>query len=136
MLVLHWKDEYSVDVEEMDNQHKRLIELINEFYEEGIKNKNLDGAFGNILDGLIDYTKFHFNSEEKLMSDNGFDGLDSQKKQHEHFIEKIGEFKSRYDRKGLLTPVEVTNFLRDWLINHIQIEDKKYGPFLNAKGIK
>jgi hemerythrin-like metal-binding protein len=135
MIVLKWDDKYSVGVTEMDNQHKRLIELISQFYEEGVKQKKPNEALQHVLDGLLEYTKFHFTSEEQLMKDNGYDGFDDQVKQHQVFIEKIEGFVKRFQEERLITPIEIINFLSDWLIKHIQGEDSKYGPHLNSKGI-
>ncbi len=118
----------------MDDEHKRLFALINDYYEAMAANKAKE-ATQKILQGLLDYTKYHFGDEEKLMLRNNYPGYDEQKAQHTYFIDTIADYQKRIAEGKLLLSIEITNFLKDWLVKHIRAKDKLYGPFLNTKGV-
>jgi len=131
---LKWKDEYSVGVEAMDNDHKKLINLINQLQ------TSVDYYTGKefeekALDELVDYTKTHFKREETLLEENAYDDLDAHKLQHKAFIEKIELAVEQYKNNADVTIIDTLKFLREWLINHINGTDKQYSKVLNAKGI-
>lgn len=135
MAVINWDEKYSVGVSEMDSQHKQLINIINELYDAMNAQKTSD-VLGNILNKLIGYTKSHFSSEEKYMEQYGYPDLASQKREHAAFTDKVLKFKEEFDGGRTTMSVSITSFLKDWLINHISGSDKKYGPFLNSKGVR
>jgi len=129
-----WKDQYSVKVKDMDDQHIVLINLINDLHEamkEG-KGKQIQGK---ILDELIKYTKVHFSAEEELMQQNNYPGINEQKKQHEIFVSKMKGFLADHQGNKVMLSLEIMTFLRDWLLNHILKIDQKYSDFFNQKGI-
>ncbi|MCW8928651.1 MAG: bacteriohemerythrin [Gammaproteobacteria bacterium] len=131
---LVWKDEYSVGVEEMDNDHKKLLNLINQL--QTAVNYYTGKEFEEkALDELVDYTKTHFKKEEKLMEDNDYADFDAHKLQHEKFIGKVNEFIEEYKKDADVTVVKTLEFLKAWLIEHINGTDKEYGKVLNEKGI-
>ncbi len=134
MSYIDWEQSYSVSVKGMDDQHKRLFQLINDYYE-AIAQKKTKEATATILQGLLDYTLYHFGDEEKLMQRNGYQGFDEQKAQHTYFISTIQDYQKRINEGKLLLSIEITQFLKDWLVKHIQAKDKQYGPFFNDKGI-
>jgi hemerythrin len=134
MAFLEWNDTYSVDVMAMDEQHKKLVGLINQLHDAMKAGKGSTEIFV-ILNGLVDYTKYHFEAEEKILRENNYPGLLVQENKHKNFIVKVQEFQSNAETKKLTISLEVQNFLKDWLIEHISGEDKKYGKYLNTKGI-
>lgn len=135
MAYIDWTEDYSVSVKPMDDQHRKLFALINEYYE-GISQKKNAEALAKIMHGLLDYTKYHFGDEEKLMLKSGYAGYPEQKVQHDFFIGKIEDYQKRIAEGKMLLSIEITNFLKDWLVKHIKTKDKEYGPSLNAKGIR
>lgn len=132
--LINWSRTYSVGVTQMDSEHQRLIDIINNLYAAMRAGRSKD-AIGSILDELIDYTKTHFAHEEKLMREVGYDGFDEQKRLHEALVSQAMEIQQKF-RNGTALGQEVMTFLKGWLINHIQGTDKKYGPVMNKKGIK
>lgn len=134
MAIIDWSDEYSVSVKEMDEQHKKLIAMINELNEAMKSGKGKD-VMEKILKNLVDYTVTHFASEEKLMQSGDYPGYLAQKSQHEALTKQVIEFQTKYHEGKAVLSVEIMSFLKDWLVNHIKGSDKKYGPFLNKKGI-
>ncbi len=132
---MEWKEIYSVRVKEFDRQHKRLIDMINELHW-AIKTGRGKAVVSYILTEMIDYATTHFEAEEKYMSGFEFPGYAQHKAEHNAFALKVLDFQKRYSRGSITLTFEVMNFLEEWLIKHIQGTDKKYGTFLNTKGLK
>jgi len=135
MAYLNWGEELSVLIPSIDDQHKELIRMINDFYE----SFSMDTYKENILElvsGLRDYTVFHFTEEENIMETYGYPDLESHRKEHVLFIEKVNDYYERIKEGKQLLSIEVTNFLKDWLVNHIKGTDRKYSDFLVSKGVK
>ena len=131
---LQWKDEYSVGIKELDDDHKQLIILLNRFltaYE-----YHTGEAFERgTLKELLDYTRYHFDKEEKMMEEYDYPGLAEHKEQHESMIAVVGQFQKDYEARGHEALQGVANYLYGWLINHINGTDKLYMPFLTGKGL-
>ena len=130
-----WSSTYSVGISSFDRHHKHLIGLINKLYDAmraGKASQELD----SLMIGLIDYTQFHFTSEEKLLSQYGYPNYPKHLAEHEAFKAKVIDFQGKLRQGQIGISVQVAEFLKDWLVNHIQVEDKKYSPFLLAKGVK
>jgi len=125
---------YSVKVREIDEQHKKLIGMINELHEKMKEGKGKD-ILQKIILGLVDYTKYHFTYEEKLFVNLGYPETLLHKKNHEKLLQQVNDYFKKIESNQTISTVEVMNFLRDWLLNHIQSMDQKYTPFFNAKGI-
>jgi len=129
-----WSKSYSVNVDQMDKEHQRLIDIINKMYGAMRSGRGKD-AIGSILDELVEYTKTHFMHEERLMRESGFSGLDEQRRAHEALINQVIEIQTKFNA-GTALSQEVLSFLKNWLVNHIQGMDKRYGPSMNKNGIK
>ena len=129
-----WKAEYSVGIESLDNDHKKLISLLNQFttaYEYAMSEVYERQA----LDDLLDYTKYHFAREEKLMQSNDYPDFFSHKEQHKAMIKEVEVFVEKYNKQGHQALDEVSTFLTQWLINHINGTDKKYSEHLKKNGV-
>jgi len=136
MPFMEWNDKLLTGVKECDEQHKKLVNLINELYEAMKQGKGKE-IIDKILNELASYADYHFSTEEKLMTKYGYPELSIHKKEHESFKKKVKEFVERKAKGEVTLSVEIMNFLKDWLFHHIMETDKKYGPFLSQKmGIK
>jgi hemerythrin len=136
MPLMTWNDKMSVGIAAFDNEHKKLVGLLNELFDAVQSGKGKD-ALGKILDALIDYTKSHFANEERYLTQHAYPELAKHKKEHEDLAKQVLDVQKKYHAGATATlSMEVMNFLKNWLINHIQGTDKKYTPFLNAKGIR
>ncbi len=135
MALIDWNDTYSVDVTEIDQQHKKLVSIINEL-NTAMKERKAAETMGKTIDELIDYTVTHFIVEEKYFDKFNYPETVSHKKEHDDFINKIKDVKKSFDKGSLMLSIDIMNFLKDWLINHIQGTDKKYSSFFNEKGLK
>jgi methyl-accepting chemotaxis protein len=132
--LITWNDSIKVNVSQFDRQHKNLVEMINKLHR-AMKTGQAGSAIKGILSELVDYTKTHFRAEEDLMRRHGFEGLAKQEKQHQALMEKVAATQEKIAAGNAMLSMEVMDFLKKWLVHHIQGEDKQYGPFFNAKGI-
>jgi hemerythrin len=126
MAMMEWKDEYSVGVTAMDNQHKQLVSMVNQLYEAMRQSKG-DAVIGSILPSLILYTKSHFAAEEKIMKYAEFPGLAAHQALHQQLTKQANELMEKIKAGKMVATVSVAKFLKDWLVNHIQGQDKQYG---------
>ena len=135
MAFFDWKDEYSVGIAQIDTQHKKLVSLLNDLYgamKEGKGNEILD----QVLKGLVDYTKTHFATEENLMKMHKFPGYEDHKKKHEAMAGHVLGLYEKLKQDKKFNTLEIANYLKDWLKNHILGTDKLYRAFLNDKGVR
>ncbi|MDH5680221.1 MAG: bacteriohemerythrin, partial [Spirochaetota bacterium] len=133
--VLVWDASFSVKVKSIDEQHMKLIAIINDLYysvQQGDSSKRL----GEILDSLLSYSDKHFSHEEKIMKDHGYPGLPIQKIEHEAFKEKVRYFLGSHSNNGHLITGDLIVYLQEWLANHIQVVDQEYADFLSEKGVE
>jgi hemerythrin len=130
---LEWNDDLSVDVREIDEQHKRLIAMINSFYESVSADHRQ--ALEMLLRDLVDYSHYHFSTEEGYMDRFGFEGIEEHKKEHRIFMVKARDMFERHKKGRLVVSVEATNFLKDWILSHIRRSDQRYAPCFKANGL-
>lgn len=129
-----WNDGYSVKVGAMDAQHKRLFEIIHELYTAMRAGHGKDVA-GEVLNRLMNYTVEHFTAEEIMMEKNGYPQLVAHRAEHKALTDKVKAFKKDFDSGAGVITLELMTFLQNWLTNHIQSVDQKYGAFMNSKGV-
>jgi hemerythrin len=124
-----WNENYSVGIPEMDEQHKKLIGMINQLHD-AMKEGRVKAELGKIIEEMVEYTKYHFTAEEKLMAEYKYPGLAAQKADHTAFILKVQDFITDLNSGKLAMGIDVLSFLKDWLTNHIMITDKKYSGMM------
>lgn len=132
MAFIDWSPSLSVGIARFDDQHRKLIVLINELHD-GMRAKKGKEAVDKVLDGLIEYTRTHFKAEETAFEANGYPGAAEHKKQHDALISKVAELHEKHHCGALFVTVETLEFLSSWLKGHIMDTDRKYGPFLSGK---
>jgi hemerythrin len=132
---LNWNNNMSVGIETIDNQHKKLVEAINGFYD-GINRKSNKEEMLELLKKMKEYSHLHFGYEEGLLKKHGYTLFENHLKEHKSFIEKIEDIENRLKLGKLVISIELTSFLNSWLNNHILVADKKYSSFLLSKGVK
>ena len=117
-----------------DEAHKALFKMANQLYTT-IKSRRFKSEKEKIQNFLIQYTEEHFVEEEQLMRAHAFPGFEAHKRKHEDFKKEILHYKTRLDKGDQMDNVDFIKFIKDWIIDHILTEDRKYGPFLNDQGI-
>jgi hemerythrin len=125
MSLFTWKDDYSVHVEELDNHHKALFDIVNRLYENCLDVDNVN-CLDPILDELISYSKYHFSVEEQYMTYTGFGEVQRHTVMHRAFARKMLGLRQQTDKNDLEQTKELIVFLGNWLLHHVLEEDKRY----------
>lgn len=136
MALFEWSDQYSVGVSRMDSHHQKLFDMLNKLHDAMSMGKAMS-VISEIIKELLEYTKYHFAEEERLMAQINYARLEDQKAAHQKFISSVEDYKDQAD-KGLAAFLSsgVSTLLTDWLRNHIGVMDKMYQAEMNAKGIR
>ncbi|OOM78012.1 bacteriohemerythrin [Clostridium sp. BL-8] len=136
MSAFKWKEEYSLNIEEIDKQHKKLLEIGRRAYDIAVIDDGYDrfDEIMTIIDELLEYTKYHFEYEENMLKKYNYDHIHDQEEEHGFYVYKINEVASREDiddnqRKVTL---EIIDFLSEWISQHINVADRKYALFLKT----
>lgn len=124
-----WSESYSIGCERVDAQHQELCHLVDEL-ELNIDNEASGKTLAEALKFVVNYTRHHFNDEEKLMKVVAYPQLEEHKKLHNDLIHQVTEILLQLRDGKKLEPAELLNFLTSWVKNHIVDEDKKIGNFL------
>lgn len=132
--LVKWSPSLSVGIEEIDGQHMQLVDLINDLHA-ALSNGEAKDRLEGILKELRNYTVFHFGHEEKLMKGYDYPNIEDHLREHKKFVTTVVDFDKNFRSGKAALTMEIMNFLRDWLIHHIQGTDQKYGPFFNSRGV-
>jgi len=135
MPIMSWIDTYSTGIAEIDQQHKKLIELINSLHDAMAKGQGKT-VLGKILGELINYCANHFATEEKLFDKHGYPDAAEHKEKHKLMTSKVLALQMQYEQGKASMTIEVMDFLQQWLDKHILGTDHKYVPFLKSKGVQ
>ena len=131
-----WTPEYSVGVEEFDNQHKKLIDLINQLDELYIQNKFDQIDVSPIFKELMDYASQHLEAEEHYFKLYNYAQKDEHVSLHNSYRQKILDLQLEYEKASSKeTLFKINNFLNEWWTWHINNVDKEYTEFFHANGL-
>jgi hemerythrin-like metal-binding protein len=130
-----WDDSYSVGVEQLDNDHRRLIQLINNL-QTAIHYPAGEQFEREALDALVDYTRTHFKREEELMEKYDFPGFEAHRQIHQNMIAEVDALMASYDKDPEKTLEKASSCLKRWLLNHINGTDQEYAAFFRQKNIQ
>lgn len=125
MEYIKWKEDLSVGLESIDNQHKELFRLINAFYNSIAANSGKAAILQAIID-MEKYTVVHFSEEEAMMQKANYPYFAEHRKQHQGFIETVADFRARYEEGRMLLSLEVGGFVKKWIVEHIMQTDQQY----------
>jgi len=134
MSMIEWNTGLSVKVEQLDEQHRELVDIINELHNSMKAGTGRD-LLRTTLDRLVSYTSNHFLAEEQLMAIHAYPDAAEHKYAHESLMSQVVELQHMFKSGKTILTLDILLFLRDWLTGHIQVVDKKFGAFLNLKGI-
>lgn len=133
--LVDWSDELSVGIQELDEQHKVLVGLVNELHDALLHRKG-SAVTGTILARLSEYTRLHFVVEESLMRLLGYPFYEQHKEEHETLTAQLEEIKHKFALKKHSVSLELMQFLKLWLTKHIMETDKRYEGYFLAKGVE
>lgn len=129
-----WRPEYCVSVDEIDEQHKELFRIFNEFGDAMWDGKGRD-TVAEALKFLAQYTVEHFRSEEQIMLEHNYPDYTKHKQVHDALVEEVSEFVRRYNSEEvpLETTVKVFNRVGDWTREHVRGMDQEMGRYVASK---
>ena len=133
---VEWEDKYSVGITRIDEEHKCLLSIINELFEQCKQGEEkANEAFKKTMKELVSYVELHFKGEEELLIKYKFpeDAYKKHKNEHEQFVIKILQVTDDFQKGKKFIPNETVRFLRDWILSHVAICDKGYSKFLIEK---
>lgn len=132
MPFLTWSDEkFSIKVTEVDDQHKHLVSLLNRMHEIVVEGAERT-ALGQVLNELIDYTVYHFRTEEVLFKEHNFPLLNAHKREHDALTKQVLELQAQFEEGSATISYEVLDFLHDWLVTHMAGSDRAFLYFLET----
>jgi len=129
MAFIVWLDRYDTGIDEIDVQHRKLVGLINALFD-AISVKDRKVLLNEALTELVNYTIYHFKAEENLMQKKGYNEYQGHKVEHQMFVEQINKLISKVKADNTNALLDLINYLKDWLLSHILISDKKYAVAL------
>jgi len=130
-----WDNSYSLGIRVVDDQHKKLFEMIDAFYDQISKSTDIKPIIV-LVKGLKEYAKTHFSAEEMIMKKHDFPGFIAHKAKHDKFIEKAAEYEDKLMKGAILLPSEIVNFVKTWIVQHIKIEDRSYSMHMEKIDVK
>jgi hemerythrin len=130
---VEWSDALSVGIEEIDEQHKVLVDLVNKMHE-AIHQRHGSDVVNSILSDLADYTRIHFAVEESLMRILNYPGYEEHKQIHEELLGAVVDLQDKVATGKKSIGFELMHFLKTWLTKHIMDEDMQYSGFFIASG--
>lgn len=135
MKKLEWEECYSVGVKEIDDQHKKLFEIINNLVEMVGRNSSKEEVM-RLITNLAEYKKNHFETEEKYFKEFNYEGADEHIAEHKKLGETLGQVLKENGDDYMKLSFVLVDFLEDWLITHLMGFDQKYKECFAQHGLK
>jgi hemerythrin len=133
MSIIKWREAYNTGVDQFDEEHHKIVELINIMFET-IRDKSDTQITLKVIEELISYTEYHFTNEEDAMKASAYRHTDAHIAAHERLIKRVQQFQVNISENFPEGTSGLYRFLREWLVEHIQAVDKQYGPHLKDSG--
>lgn len=121
-----WKESFNTNIPEIDVQHQHIFTVLNRLYDAAQPPVDND-AVKQSLHEMNEYVKYHFTTEEELMAKYGYSGLEAQKKQHEYYEKQMIQFSRSIEEENALEGKSILQFMKDWFLDHILLDDLKFG---------
>ncbi len=117
-MAIKWLRAWETGVKEIDDQHKKLVEIINKLLKAQFEHKE-NAVLREVMIELVEYTKVHFSSEENFYEKHRFDGLQEHKAQHRVLVNQIVHILEEMRDGKFEVHNELTAVLKNWLIKHV-----------------
>lgn len=132
MAPLEWTEDLSVSVREIDEQHRELLRMLNTL-DHAIAVREPPHIVRGIIGEMMDYTAYHFSTEERYMFLFLYPEFHSHVAAHEEFVHQVARFQEAGEAGEV--PPELQRYLSGWLPRHIMEADKPFGPCFRAHGL-
>jgi hemerythrin len=125
--LVKWSNTYVSHVKIVDEQHQELFKLTNTLFQHCVGDLVAEKEFfKSVIHQAIDYVKIHFATEEKMMKATKYSGYDEHKREHDSFVLTVVDAVRSFNETGKLNLIQFTRFLKDWILTHIAVCDRKY----------
>ncbi len=128
MKFMEWSSKFELGIPDMDKQHQRWLEILNNFYEK-MDNDQISENVKILIDEVLDYTNYHFKEEERFLTSIHYPNIEDQKQMHSDIIDMIKGYRDKAEQGKLIISMTLTTELKRWFKEHILIEDMKYSQF-------
>ncbi|MCL2192588.1 MAG: bacteriohemerythrin [Treponema sp.] len=126
-----WEDRFAVGIPLVDNQHKELLNLANALHDTCRQGKEfVPEGFKKTAGAAVEYVKVHFSTEEKIMERVNYPGMAEHKAEHQKFVRKVLEEVRNFEDGVSFVPNRFVAFLKDWILSHIALMDKKMADYV------
>jgi len=130
--LLDWNDKLLIGVDEVDRQHRHLVDILNRLHEAmQMGGKARDVA--RVLSDLVSYTRYHFAAEERLMHEAAYPGYAEHVRKHRAMVAKVEEFSSEAMAGKATVTMRLMTFLKEWLAKHILETDRQFGEYMQRR---
>ena len=122
---IEWEDRFKLGINLIDRQHEKLVELTNNLHMACLQGtKSANNNFIETVHEVVNYVRYHFSTEEKLMLIVNYPKYPFHKKEHEAFIREILVQTQLFTNNSHLVPNRFVYFLKEWILSHIAVCDK------------
>jgi len=133
-VIVSWGESYATGIEQIDKQHKELVNLTNELYHACLNGtETVEVAFKTALSKLVEYVRFHFTVELELLKRVNYPNYNEHKKQHDTLIMNILEASKDYGGSRKFIAHKFVRTLKDWVFGHIAFSDKAYSAYIHEQ---
>lgn len=126
---ISWKDDFSIKNAEIDDQHKELLEIVNQLYE--FCDKEYTEKTKSLMYQLLEHTREHFDTEESYMKQLKYPQYISHKLEHDRFYNKVANFSIALEEGNDKLNSDFFKSFQNWFQNHLELNDKKCGEYFN-----
>ena len=131
--IVVWQNTYSVGIKLIDEQHKELIKLTNKLFASCMtSHERTRQIFLDTIHEAVDYVGYHFGTEEKVMERVNYPKYNDHKKEHADFVREVFSKVDEFNAGKMRSSLSFVYYLRDWVLHHIAVSDKKMGEYLQA----
>ena len=135
MANIEWSDDLSVGINKIDEQHLKLIEILQQL-EDAIREGRDADLIEDTIVNLFNFARIHFSAEEEMLRQHKYPEEKLHELEHSKFIAKTFEFREKFDARRPGLNLELVNFLSGWILSHIQITDQRYTKHLSKHGVE
>jgi hemerythrin len=129
MAFVEWKNAFSVGVLEIDDQHRKLLAIINHLHD-AMRAGSDTAELSRVMDELVNYTRFHFAFEEQLMERVAYPDVQEHRRRHQAMVARVVQFQADVANARALFSMKLMEFLKYWLSKHILETDMAYALFI------
>jgi hemerythrin len=128
--LVKWTPALAFGIKSIDEQHRGLLDFTNDLFRHCVGNDATEREyFKKVIDGAVDYVKTHFSTEEELMQKYHYPDFAAHKKEHTSFVFAVVKEANAYATGKESRLLDFARYLKEWILNHIAVSDKKYVPF-------